>query len=283
MTPLIDTHSHPQTRPFNGDRAEVLRRAHQAGVGTLIIVGFDPASSRAALDLARAHPNSWATAGIHPHDAAQAAGADFQALEELAADPRLVALGEMGLDFFRNLSPHDVQRQVFRRQLELCARFDLPAVVHSRDAEDATWEILEAWTHERRRAGGTEPFGVMHCYAYGPAAARRYVEAGMLISIPGTVTYRGNERGQEVAQTLPDGSFVLETDCPYLTPQSRRGKRNEPAYLIETRDFVARLRRADPEHINRVTTEAARRLFRLEAAEARLAASAHSTSGGGRV
>lgn len=281
MTPLIDTHSHPQTKPFNGDRAAVLLRARAAGVGTLIVVGFDAASSRAALDLTRDNQDYWATAGIHPHDAAAATDADWQAIEVMATEPKLVALGEMGLDYFRNLSPHDAQRRVFQRQLELCARFDLPAVVHSRDAEDATWDILEPWTRARRAAGGTEPFGVMHCYAYGPAAALRYVEAGMMISVPGTVTYRNNERGQEVAQTVPDGAFVLETDCPYLTPQSRRGKRNEPAYLVETRDFVARLRRVNAAHVDEVTTAAARRLFRLDAAEARVAGTAHSTGGGG--
>ncbi|HZQ34639.1 MAG TPA: TatD family hydrolase [Dehalococcoidia bacterium] len=280
MTPLIDTHSHPQTRPFTADRAEVLRRAREAGVGTLIIVGFDTPSSRAALDLAHQGVDRWATAGIHPHDAAQATPDDWRELERMAEDPKLVAFGEMGLDFFRNLSPHDVQQAVFQRQLDLCAHFDLPAVVHSRDAEEATWAILEPWCQARRAAGAAEPFGVMHCYAYGPRAALRYVEAGFCISIPGTVTYRNNVRGQEVAQAVPDGSFVLETDCPYLTPQSRRGKRNEPAYIVETQQFVARLRGVPPERVAEVSTAAARRLFRLDAAEARLAA-AQSTGGGG--
>ena len=260
---LIDTHSHPQTRQFNKDRSAVLARAHAAGVSTLIVVGFDPESSRAALELARSSPDYWATSGIHPHDAASVREADWQALERSAADPKVVALGEMGLDFFRNLSPRDVQRAAFQRQLDLCAAHDLPAVVHSRDAEAATWEILEPWMRERRRAGGTEPFGVMHCYAYGAVAALRYIELGFVISIPGTVTYPKNDRGQEVARSVPDDTFVLETDCPYLTPQSHRGARNEPSYIVETLNAVAALRGQPRDAVARMTTACARRLFRL--------------------
>lgn len=260
---LIDTHSHPHARQFNGDRAEVLRRAHEAGVETLIVVGTDPVSNRAALALARSGPNMWATAGIHPHDAKDATEAAWDELEAIAADPLVVALGEMGLDFFRNISPPDRQHQAFQRQLDLCARLDLPAVIHSRDAEAATWAVLEPWLRERRRQGGTEPFGVMHCYAYGAEAALRYVELGFMISIPGTVTYPNNGRGQAVAAALPSGAYVLETDCPYLTPQSRRGKRNEPAYLVETLAQVAELRATPAVTVAAESSANARRLFRL--------------------
>jgi TatD DNase family protein len=190
---------------------------------------------------------------------------DWLELTEMARDPLVVALGEMGLDFFRNISPQDIQRRVLQRQLELCAKLDLPAVIHSRDAEQATWEMLEPWLQARRQNGGTEPFGVMHCYAYGPEAAQRYAEHGFMISIPGTVTYPNNHRGQDVARTIRDEVFVLETDCPYLTPQSRRGKRNEPAYMVETLDYVARLRGQSREHVAAVTTANAQRLFRLPA------------------
>ncbi|MBI2761592.1 MAG: TatD family hydrolase [Chloroflexi bacterium] len=265
MTPLVDTHSHPHTRMFNADRDAVLVRAREAGVGTLIVVGTDPKSNRDALALARSGPNMWATAGIHPHDAKDADEHDWFELAEMARDPLVVALGEMGLDFFRNISPRDVQRRVLQRQLDLCAKFDLPAVIHSRDAEQATWEMLEPWLRARRRGGGTEPFGVMHCYAYGADAARRYADLGFMISIPGTVTYLNNQRGQEVARTVPEDVFVLETDCPYLTPQSRRGKRNEPAFMVETLDFVARLRGEPREHVAAITTANAHRLFRLPA------------------
>ena len=263
MTPLIDTHSHPHSRQFDADRDAVLARARDAGVGTLVIVGTDPVSNRAALELARTSTDYWATAGFHPHDAKDITAADWHQLEQLAADPKVVALGEMGLDFFRNISPHDIQREVFERQLDLCARLDLPAVVHSRDAEDATWEMLGPWLNARRRAGGTEPFGVMHCYAYGPEAALRYVESGFLISIPGTVTYPNNERGHSVVRAVRSEALVLETDCPYLTPQSRRGKRNEPALMVETLHKVAELRGEPPEVVASFTSANARRLFGL--------------------
>jgi TatD DNase family protein len=263
VTPLIDTHSHPQVKAFNADRGAVLERARAAGVGTLVVVGVDPRTNRDALTLAREHAGYWATAGIHPHDAADAAPADWDELETLAADPKVVALGEMGLDFFRNLSPHEVQWQAFQRQLDLCARLDMPAVIHSRDAEQATWEMLEPWARARRRAGGSEPFGVLHCYAYGPEAALRYIEMGFIISIPGTVTYPNNARGQAVARAVPASAFVLETDCPYLTPQPWRGKRNEPAYMVETLRHVATLRGETAETVAETTTANARRLFRI--------------------
>ena len=267
MTPLVDTHAHPQARAFAADRDAVLERARAAGVGTLIVVGTDPPSNRAALALARRGDGLWAAAGIHPHDAAGATGADWDELVAMARDPLVVALGEMGLDFYRNLSPPDVQRKVFYRQLDLCAALNLPAVVHSRNAEEATWEILEPWARSRRRGGGTEPFGVMHCYAYGPEAALRYADLGFMISIPGTVTYPDNQRGQAVARAVSADALVLETDCPYLTPQSRRRTRNEPAYIAETLHAVAGLRGQPPEVIAQITTTNAQRLFRLPNAE----------------
>lgn len=264
MTSLIDTHAHPQVKAFDGDRAAVLARARAAGVETLIVVGTDPASNRAALALARAGDGMWATAGIHPHDAKDATADDWDELEATAHDPLVVALGEMGLDFFRNISPPDVQRAVFARQLELCARLDMPAVIHSRNAQDATWEMLAPWARARRRAGGTEPFGVMHCYAYDSEAALRYVEHGFLISIPGTVTYPDNARGQGVARAVREDALVLETDCPYLTPQSRRRTRNEPSYMVETLETVARLRDQTADAVAAFTSTNARRLFRME-------------------
>lgn len=263
MTHVIDTHAHPQAKAFHGDRDAVLARARAAGVGTMIVVGTDPASNRAALDLARRHGDLWATVGIHPHDAAAATPADWDELDAMAQQPKVVALGEMGLDFFRNLSPHEVQRSVFQRQLDLCSERDLPAVIHSRAAEAATWELLEPWARARRRDGGTAPAGVMHCYAYGAEAALRYAALGFVISVPGTVTYPDNRRGQEVARTVPADALVLETDCPYLTPQSRRRTRNEPAYIVETLEFVAGLRGVSAEELAEQTTANARRLFRL--------------------
>ncbi|MFN8556835.1 MAG: TatD family hydrolase [Dehalococcoidia bacterium] len=268
MTPLVDTHSHPQSRSFDRDRDAVVARARAAGVGTLIVVGTDPPSNRAALAMARAGRDMWATIGFHPHDAAGITEADWEELAATATDPLVVALGEMGLDFFRNLSPHDVQQAVFRRQLDLCARLNMPAVVHSRNAEQATWDTLEPWSRQRRAAGGTEPFGVLHCYAYGSEAALRYAHLGWMISIPGTVTYPDNGRGRAVAAAVPLDHLVLETDCPYLTPQSRRRTRNEPAYMVETLTEVATLRGVPAADVARATTANAWRLFRLPPGQA---------------
>jgi TatD DNase family protein len=260
---IVDTHAHPQSQAFDADRAAVLARARASGVTTIIVVGTDPVSNRAALALAHTEPGLWATVGIHPHDAKDATPSDWEELEHLAADSLVVALGEMGLDFYRNLSPPETQRTAFQRQLDLCARLDLPAVIHSRDAEDATWEMVAPWARARRRAGAREPLGVMHCYAYGPGRALEYVALGFLISIPGTVTYPNNHRLHAVARAVPEEALVLETDSPYLTPQSRRGRRNEPAYLVETLHKVAELRGVPATALADATTANARRLFRL--------------------
>lgn len=260
---LVDTHAHPQGQAFDPDRTAVLARARAAGVTTIIAVGTDPASNRAALALARAEPGLWATVGIHPHDAKDATSAAWEELERLAADPLVVALGETGLDFYRNLSPPEGQRTAFQRQLDLCARLNLPVVVHSRDAEDATWEMLAPWARARRRSGAEPPLGVLHCYAYGPERAQEYVALGFFISIPGTVTYPNNHRLHAVVRAVPATALVLETDCPYLTPQSHRGRRNEPAYLVETAQKVAELRGVPAEELAAVTTANACRLFHL--------------------
>jgi TatD DNase family protein len=258
MTDLVDTHAHLHFPELASDLAEVLTRARTAGVRRFVTVGTDAETSRAAIALAAGEPDVWATVGIHPHDAE---GVDEAALEEiarLAGEPRVVAIGEIGLDFFRNLSPRADQEGVFRALLGLARRARKPVVIHCREAHADVLRILD----DERVA---EIGGVMHCFSGDVAVARRCLDHGLAISLAGPVTYPNARALPDVARFVPDDRLVLETDCPYLPPQGYRGKRNEPAYLALTAARVAALRGESLETLAAHTTATACRLFRLPA------------------
>jgi TatD DNase family protein len=223
----------------------------------MVTIGTDRDTNGAVVELAKRLPDVWATVGIHPHDAALATEADFEEMERLAGEEaRVVGFGEMGLDFFRNLSPPDVQKKVFRRQIDIARRARKPVVVHCRDAHDETLAILG-----EERAGDTG--GVMHCFSGDVAIARRCLDLGLYISLAGPVTYKNARALPDVARFVPEDRLVVETDCPYLPPTPHRGKRNEPAYVALTAEHVAGLRGADAESLcDRLTANAAR-LFRI--------------------
>lgn len=260
---LVDSHAHVQDVAYERDRATVLERARSAGVIAIVTAGTDLPSSQAAVQLAMAEPLIWAAVGIHPHDAAQAPSDTCAQLEQLARSERVVAIGEIGLDFYRDLSPRVAQERVFQEQLELAGRLDLPVVVHSREAHAATLGTLQPWASSQRASGRREPLGIMHCYAYGPERLADYLQLGFAISIPGTVTYPKAAAIADAAARAPLNRLVIETDCPYLTPQSRRGRRNEPALLTETVAKIAALRDISGTLVAERTTENAGRLFRL--------------------
>jgi TatD DNase family protein len=253
---LVDTHAHLHDGEFAADLDAVLARARAAGVAAIVTIGTDRETNAAAVALAGRHPEIFAAVGIHPHDAADAVDADFEAMAALARSPRVVALGEMGLDFFRNLSPPEIQRRVFRRQIELARRLSRPVVVHCRDAHAETLAILE-----EERVG--EVGGVMHCFSGNVPVAKRCLDLGLAISLAGPVTYKNARALPEVARFVPEDRLVVETDCPYLPPTPHRGKRNEPAYVALTAAFVAELRGADPEALAAAMSDNAARLFRL--------------------
>jgi TatD DNase family protein len=224
---------------------------------SLVTIGTDRETNRAAVALAERLPQVYATVGIHPHDAADATGADFEAMEALArSSTKVVALGEMGLDFFRNLSPHDVQDAVFRRQLGLARRLRKPVVVHCREAHTETLAILA-----EEQVG--EIGGVMHCFSADVEVAKRCLDLGLLISLAGPVTYKNARSLPDVARFVPADRLVVETDCPFLPPHPHRGKRNEPAYVALTAARVAELRGANADSLGMTMTENAARLFKL--------------------
>jgi TatD DNase family protein len=258
MTPpdLFDTHAHLHFPDFAGDLADVMTRARAAGVRRLLTVGTDPATSRAAIDVAERDPDVWATVGIHPHDAQAADDAALAEIERLAAGPRVVAVGEIGLDFFRDLSPRPAQQATLRAQLEIARRVGKPVVLHCRDAHD---DILSILTEHRVGDLG----GVMHCFSGDVAIARRCLDLGLVVSLAGPVTYPKARALPDVARFVPLDHLVVETDCPYLPPQPFRGKRNEPAHIAITAARVAELRGESLETLAPRLTGTACALFRV--------------------
>jgi TatD DNase family protein len=254
---LFDTHAHLHVPEFAEDLDAVLARGRAAGLAGLVTIGTDRETNAQAVALAERHADVYASVGIHPHDAAGATEADFAEMERLArASSRVVALGEMGLDFFRNLSPPDAQERVFRRQIDLARAVARPVVLHCRDAHAETLAILES-------AGVAAVGGVMHCFSGDVDVARRCLDLGLYISLAGPVTYKNARALPDVARFTPEDRLVIETDCPFLPPQPHRGRRNEPSYVALTAARVAELRGADPERLAEALTRNAGRLFNI--------------------
>ncbi|OGL15932.1 MAG: hydrolase TatD [Candidatus Rokubacteria bacterium RIFCSPLOWO2_12_FULL_71_22] len=257
MTPdLFDTHAHLHFPEYAADLPDVLARARAAGVRRMLTIGTGVETSRAAVALAGREPDVWAAVGIHPHDAASADDTALAELERLASVARVVAIGETGLDFFRDLSPRAAQARAFRAQLALARRLGKPVVVHCRDAHAETLAILA-----EARVGDTG--GIMHCFSGALDVARRCLDLGLLISLAGPVTYPKARALPDVARAVPADRLVIETDCPFLPPQPHRGKRNEPAYLTITAARVAELRGEPLEDLAARTTANARALLRV--------------------
>ncbi|RJX25231.1 MAG: TatD family deoxyribonuclease [Dethiobacter sp.] len=254
---LVDSHAHLDFNNFDRDREEVLQRAKNQGLKLIVNIGFDLASSKESIKLAAQYPFVYAAVGIHPHDAVNALSGYLGELEEMTHHPKVVALGEMGLDFYRDRSLRPVQREVFRQQLRLAGKIDLPVIIHDRDAHEEVLKILE---EEGLPARG----GVMHCFSGDLGLARKLVRLGLYISIAGPVTYPRNHKLSEVAAAVPLERLLIETDAPFLTPSPLRGKRNEPAYVTFVAEKVAALRGISVESLGRACLENARKLFSIE-------------------
>jgi TatD DNase family protein len=257
--PLVDTHAHLDMEEFAADLPAVLARATAAGVTRIVTVSIGAASVRRNLALAAAHPGLWTTAGVHPHEAGTLTGEEWRELEELAADPAVVAIGETGLDFHRDHAPRDRQVELFLRHVALARRVDKPLVVHARAAFPEVIDLLRR--EEAGRIGG-----VLHCFSGTPEEARQVVDLGFLVSIAGPLTYPRSGL-PDVVRAVKVEQLVVETDAPYLAPQHHRGRRNEPAYVAETAAAIAALTGLADRDVRRVTTRNACRLFRLPGAE----------------
>lgn len=259
---LIDTHCHIHEAGFGDDGAAAVARARAAGVEFMLTLGSNLADSEAAVAFAAQHEGVLAAAGVHPHDAKDADDEVMDALERLAGDPRVALVGEIGLDFYRNLSPATDQMRALERQLETAKSAGKPIAVHARNAHDQMLPLLTAWSRDigGLLAGG-RPLGVMHYFSAGSAEAARYVELGFVISIHTSVTHPKATLLQEVARATPLDHLVLETDSPYGAPQRFRGKRNEPAYVGEAAAKVAELKALSIEQVAEATTRNALRLL----------------------
>lgn len=254
---FIDTHAHLYDPAFDEDRAEVIERYRNAGGRELICVAFDLATVAPAAGLAEEYEFIYASAGIHPHDAGDVPENFLEQLAEWGRHPGVVAVGEMGLDYYRDLSPRYVQRQVFRQQLALARELNKPVIIHDREAHADVLDIL-------RRDGAGRAGGVMHCFSGDREMAGECIEMGLYISLAGPVTYKNAGKVKEVAASVPLDRLLIETDAPYLAPAPKRGRRNEPAYVQYVAEEVARLRDMEPEKLAAACAANARRLFGLE-------------------
>lgn len=252
---LIDTHAHLMDTAFTDDLPAVLDRAAAAGVVAMVCVGYDEESSVAAVALAEQYPQLVAAVGIHPNASGSAGAGAFRTIERLAQHPRVVGIGETGLDTFRKRTPPEVQRDWFRRHLDLAAARNLPVIVHNRDADAEVGPMLVAWARE---TGGS---GLLHCFSGDDAMLDAGLEAGFTVSFAGPVTYKNAGGLPARAQRVPLDRIVVETDCPYLPPHPHRGRRNEPAYVRLTAARIAELHGLPIERIEQATTENAQRVF----------------------
>jgi TatD DNase family protein len=262
---LVDSHCHLDESHFDPDREAVIVRAAEQGVTRLVNPGVDLSSSRAAAALARRHSGVYAAVGIHPHDAKTLDAAALVRLKALAQAHKNVAIGEIGLDYYRNLSPRDVQRRAFEAQLELAGELGLPVIVHDRDAHDDVLAILSHWSSSlhARRSTPSGRMGVLHSFSGDAALAERALALGFYIGISGPVTYRNADRLREVVCAVPLERLLVETDAPYLTPHPHRGERNEPAYVRWVAQAVADAKRLTLEQVAVQTCENAAGLFGL--------------------
>ncbi|NLI91714.1 MAG: TatD family hydrolase [Peptococcaceae bacterium] len=252
---ICDTHAHLDDKQFAMDRETVIQRARTAGISTIINIGHTEASCKDAVNLASRYSFIYATVGIHPHDAKDCTEKTWELLLKLSQNPKVVAWGEIGLDYFRDLSPRDIQRRVFIRQLELANEARLPVVIHNRDAHG---DILEVIKKHLPEAGG-----VFHSYSGSWEMAKELLRLGFYLSFSGPLTYKNARHTLEVAANVPEDRFVVETDCPYLTPEPNRGKRNEPSYVREVVAKIAEIKGLPLEKVAQLSSENAKRLFGL--------------------
>jgi TatD DNase family protein len=255
-TQFIDTHCHLDMAAYTGDLEEVLAKALNHHICKIVSIGVDLASSKNAIALARSYQQVSATIGVHPHDVDNLDNSGYTELEQLYIEhsEHIVGFGEIGLDYVKQHSDPAKQREHFRRQLDLAHALKLPVVVHNRNANDDTLKIL-------REAKPLDYGGIMHCFSGDLTFAHQVLELGMLISIPGIVTFKNAATLHQVAREIPLGSMVLETDGPFLAPHPFRGKRNEPSYLLFTAKKIAELREIDIEQVSKQTTANAANLF----------------------
>jgi TatD DNase family protein len=252
----IDTHVHLNAEQYNEDLQDVIDRALEAGVHQMVVIGFDQKTIKRAIELAEEYEFIYAVVGWHPVDAIDCTEEDLQWIEELASHPKIVAIGETGLDYHWDKSPKEIQQEVFRKQIQLAQRVKLPLVIHNRDATEDVIRILQ---EEHAEKTG----GVMHCFGGSVETAKTCIDMNFMISLGGPVTFKNAKKPKEVATDIPLEWLMIETDAPYLSPHPHRGKRNEPGLVPLVAEEIARLKDIPLEEVARVTTENAKHFYKL--------------------
>ncbi len=253
---FVDSHTHIQLSQFNQDRELVLERARAAEVNTILIIGFDFDTSLGSIELAEKHDNLYATVGMHPHDANKLTPEILDSFRSKLEHPKVIAVGEIGLDYYRNLSLPEIQKDAFEKQLDLAEELDMPIIIHNRDAYMDILPILEG------RNGKIS--GVLHCFTGDVELMHRSLEIGFYIGIGGIVTYPNAKDLQKVAKEIPLERLLIETDCPWLSPQFKRGKRNEPSYVRAVAEKIAEIRDTTVDSIGHITTQNFNTLFGID-------------------
>src|SRR5215217_684571 len=257
---LIDTHTHLDDTRYQDDRDSMIARAHEAGVGACVTIGCDLTTSQSAVALADRYPTVYASIGVHPHAVKQISDGWYDEFRRLAKHPKVVAYGEIGLDYHYNYSAPKEQRERFREQIQLARELRLPVIIHTREAQEDTIAIL-------KEEQASQVGGVFHCFSGDARLAKGALELGFYLSFSGILTFQNATVLREIAKTVPLDRLLIETDCPYLTPVPHRGKRNEPAFVALVAEQLAALRSGEPEMsaemIGRLTTENAKRLFKI--------------------
>ncbi len=260
---ITDTHCHLNFDSFDNDRDEVLKRARDAKLVRILNPGIDLESSRTAIRLSEIYPEVYAAVGIHPNEASNYSRKDLDQLRSLAQHPKVIAIGEIGLDFYRDRSPADLQKKLFREQLDLAADLSLPVIIHNRDATNDILSILDVWTHELKTSGSslvTQP-GVLHSFSGNALDASRSVELGLKIGISGPITFKNSQQIQEVVTAIDLDHILIETDAPFLTPHPYRGRRNEPAHVVYVAQMIGHIDKVDLEVVVKITTKNSVDLF----------------------
>jgi TatD DNase family protein len=254
---LIDSHAHLDDARFGEDRSGVIQRAWDAGVRRIVTIGTGTGPDDMGCGIPIAESYDWihTSLGIHPHDAAKAEERHFELMKQLASHPKVIAIGETGLDYHYDHAPREVQRAVFQRQLEIGSALDLPVIVHTRNADSDTEDLIRQYAPRR---------GVLHCFTSGAALADAALEIGFMISFSGIATFPSAKDLIDIVRMVPSDQILIETDCPYLAPVPHRGKRNEPAFVADTARFIANIRGVPVEQLEEETFSNLSRLFSWE-------------------
>lgn len=253
---LIDTHVHLNADQYDDDLEEVIERAREAGVTHFVVIGFDNKTIDRTMSLIDTYDDVYGVIGWHPVDAIDCTDDDLKRIEELSKHPKIVGIGETGLDYHWDKSPKDVQKKIFKAQIELAKRVNLPIVIHNRDATGDVVDILES-------EGAAEVGGIMHAFSGSPEIADRVLKMNFMISLGGPVTFKNAKQPKEVAKYVPLDKLLVETDAPYLTPHPYRGKRNEPAYVKLVAEQIAELREISYEEVAKATSENALKIYNI--------------------